>query len=79
MRCPEFAAGKMTCAYRQLYAASRLLQRGIALQTVQELSEAARVAVDAATLVPAVTVAAQADELADLRRARKLPAAHPCP
>jgi tetratricopeptide (TPR) repeat protein len=64
----EFAAGKDDMrAYRQLYAASRLLRRGIALTTVQELSDAARNAVVAATFVPAVTVAAQADELADLR------------
>jgi tetratricopeptide (TPR) repeat protein len=64
----EFAAGKDDMrVYRQLYAAGRLLRRGIAFPVVQELSDAARDGVDAATFVPAVTVAAQADELADIR------------
>jgi len=64
----EFAAGKDEMrAFRQLYAASRLLQHGVALQTVQELTDSARDGVDAAIFVPAVTVAVQADELADLR------------
>ena len=64
----EFADGKDDMhAYRQLYAASRLLQRGLAFQTVLELSDAARDGVDVATFVPAVTVAVQADELGDVR------------
>jgi uncharacterized membrane protein YgcG/tetratricopeptide (TPR) repeat protein len=64
----EFAAGKdERRAYRQLYAASRLLQHGLAYQTVQELSDAAREGVDAAINIPAVTVAVQADELVDIR------------
>lgn len=64
----DFAAGKdERRAYRQLYAASRLLQRGLAFQTVLELSDAAREGVDAAIAVPAVTVAVQADELVDIR------------
>ena len=64
----EFAAGSDEMrAYRQLYAASRLLQRGIGFQAAQELADAARDGVDAAILVPAVTVAVQADELRDIR------------
>ena len=64
----EFAAGNDDMrAYRQLYIASRLLQRGLAFQIAQEMSDAARDGVDAAILVPAVTVAVQADELEDLR------------
>lgn len=53
--------------YRQLFAASRLLQQGIAYPVAQELADAARNGVDAAIFVPAVTVAAQADELHDIR------------
>jgi uncharacterized membrane protein YgcG/tetratricopeptide (TPR) repeat protein len=64
----EFAGGKDDLrAYRQLYVASRLLQRGIAFQTVRELSDAARDGVEVATFVPAATVAVQADELGDVR------------
>jgi tetratricopeptide (TPR) repeat protein/uncharacterized membrane protein YgcG len=54
-------------AYRQLYAASRLLQRGIGLQAVQQLTDGARNGVEAAIYVPAVTVAVQADELGEMR------------
>ncbi len=54
-------------AYRQLYAASRLLRRGIGFQAAQELADAARNGVDAATGIPELTVAVQADELRDLR------------
>jgi tetratricopeptide (TPR) repeat protein len=64
----EFAAaGDDMRAYRQLYAASRLLQRGIGFQAAQELADGARDGVDAALFVPAVTVAVQADELGDMR------------
>lgn len=64
----EFAAGNDAMrAYRQLYAAGRLLQHGVAFQVAEELSDAARDGVDAAVFVPAVTVAVQADELADIR------------
>jgi tetratricopeptide (TPR) repeat protein len=64
----EFTTGNDEMrSYRQLYAASRLLQHGVAFQTAQELSDAARDGVDAAIAVPAVTVAVQADELADIR------------
>lgn len=64
----EFASGTDAArAYRELYAASRLLQKGIAFQTAYELAEAARDSVDAAMTVPALTVAVQADEYRDIR------------
>jgi tetratricopeptide (TPR) repeat protein len=64
----EFAAaGDDLRAYRQLYAASRLLQRGIGFQAARELADGARDGIDAALFVPAVTVAVQADELGDMR------------
>lgn len=64
----EFAAGSDNKrAFRQLYAVSRLLKKGIAFQTAFELSEAARDGVDDAAFVPAVTIAVQADELGDMR------------
>jgi len=53
--------------YRQLYASSRLLQRGIGLQAAQELADSARDGVDAAVGVPAATIAVQADELREIR------------
>ncbi|HEX4900975.1 MAG TPA: TPM domain-containing protein [Pyrinomonadaceae bacterium] len=64
----EFASGtdKML-AFRQMYAANRLLRRGVALPTALELTEAARASVDAALEVPGVTVAVQAEELRDMR------------
>jgi uncharacterized membrane protein YgcG/Flp pilus assembly protein TadD len=64
----EFASGADEMrVYRQLYAASRLLRKGIALQTAYELTEAARSSVDSALDVPALTVAVQADEYRDIR------------
>ncbi len=64
----EFASGtdKML-AFRQIYAANRLLRLGIGLPTALELAEAARNGVDTALEVPGVTVAVQADELRDMR------------
>lgn len=64
----DFASGtdKML-AYRQIYAATRLLRRGVALPTALELIEAARSSVDAALDVPGATVAVQAEELRDVR------------
>jgi len=53
--------------YRELYAASRLLQRGIGFQTAFELAEAARSSANVAMDVPAVTVAVQADEYRGIR------------
>jgi tetratricopeptide (TPR) repeat protein/uncharacterized membrane protein YgcG len=64
----EFASVKDDMrAYRQLYAASRLLQRGIGFQAAQELADGARDGVDAAINTPGVTVAVQSDELRDVR------------
>jgi tetratricopeptide (TPR) repeat protein len=64
----EFAAGDDPArVYRQLYAASRLLQKGIGYQTVYDLAEAARNSVDAGLNVPAATIAAQADEYRQIR------------
>ncbi|HLL73216.1 MAG TPA: hypothetical protein VK363_17390 [Pyrinomonadaceae bacterium] len=54
-------------AFRQLYAAGRLLRRGVATQTVIELMDAARLGVEAAIDAPAATVATTADELRDVR------------
>jgi tetratricopeptide (TPR) repeat protein len=64
----EFASGDDDMrVYRQLYASSRLLRQGIAFQAAQELADAARDGVNAAIFVPEVTIAVQADELADIR------------
>ena len=64
----EFASGDDAGrVYRQLYAAGRLLQRGIGFQTVYELAEAARSSADDGMSVPALTVAIQADEYRDIR------------
>jgi uncharacterized membrane protein YgcG/tetratricopeptide (TPR) repeat protein len=64
----EFAAGEDAArVHRQLYAASRLLQKGIGFQTVYELAEAARNSADVGMSVPALTVAIQADEFREIR------------
>jgi tetratricopeptide (TPR) repeat protein len=64
----EFASGDDAArVYRQLYAAGRLLQRGIGFQTVYELAEAARSSAEDGMSVPALTVAIQADEYRDIR------------
>lgn len=64
----DFLAGDdQMLAYRQLYVASRLLQRGVALPRVVELSEAASSGVEAALDAPAATVAVMADELRSAR------------
>ncbi|MEO7971182.1 MAG: TPM domain-containing protein, partial [bacterium] len=64
----EFASGNDAArAHRELYAATRLLQKGIGFQTAYELAEAARSSAAAALTVPAVTVAVQADEYRDIR------------
>src|SRR5947209_6061262 len=54
-------------AFRQLYMASRLLQRGVELQRVAELSEAASSGVEAALDTAEATIAVMADELRDAR------------
>ncbi|HKV35603.1 MAG TPA: TPM domain-containing protein [Pyrinomonadaceae bacterium] len=64
----EFASGTDNMrAFRQLYAANRLLRNGVAMPTVLELVAAARKASDEALSVPMVTMAVQADEFRDLR------------
>ncbi|MDQ1638373.1 MAG: hypothetical protein QOF62_1712 [Pyrinomonadaceae bacterium] len=64
----EFASGNDAArAHRELYAAGRLLQKGIGFQTAYELAEAARTSAAAALTVPAVTLAVQADEYRDIR------------
>ncbi len=64
----EFAAGNDSArVFRQLYAASLLLQRRVGFQTAFELAEAARSSADAGMTVPALTVAVQADEYRDIR------------
>ena len=64
----EFASGDDAArVHRQLYAASRLLQRGVGFQTAYELAEAARSSADAGLNVPALTLAVQADEFRAIR------------
>lgn len=64
----EFASGADDMrVYRQLYAASSLVRKGIALQMAYELTEAARSSVESALEIPAATVAVQAEELRDIR------------
>ncbi|MCU1267036.1 MAG: domain protein TonB system component [Acidobacteria bacterium] len=64
----EFVAGNDDMrTYRLLYAATRLLQRGIGFQAAQEFADAAREGVAAALLVPVATIAVQSDELRELR------------
>ncbi|MBA2525245.1 MAG: TPM domain-containing protein [Pyrinomonadaceae bacterium] len=64
----EFASGDDDMrVYRQLYAAGVLIRKGVALQTAYELTEAARSSVESALGVPAATVAAQAEELREIR------------
>lgn len=64
----EFASGTDNMrAFRQLYAANRLLRNGVGIPTVLELVAAARKASDDALGVPMVTMAVQADEFRDLR------------
>lgn len=64
----QFASGDDAArVHRQLYAASRLLQKGIGFQTAFELAEAARSSADAGMTVPALTVAVQADEYREIR------------
>ncbi len=64
----EFASGADDMrVYRQLYAAGVLIRKGVALQTAYALTEAARSSVEPALGVPAATVAAQAEELREIR------------
>ena len=64
----DFAAGTDAMrAFRQLYAASRLLRNGVGITTALELAGAARKATDDALSTPVLTMAVQADEFRDLR------------
>ncbi len=64
----EFASGNDAArVHRQLFAASRLLQKGIGFQAAIDLAEAARSSADAGLTVPALTVVVQADELREIR------------
>lgn len=64
----EFASGDDNArVYRQLYAASRLLQTGVGYQAAYELAEAARNSAEAGMTVPALTLAVQADEFRVIR------------
>lgn len=68
----DFLAGEDgMLGFRQLYAASRLLMRGVELNTVIELAESAKSRVEAALDTPVATVAVLGDELREARaRAR---------
>lgn len=64
----DFLAGEDgMIAYRQLYMASRLLMRGIELNTVIELAESAKSHVEAALDMPVATIAMMGDELREAR------------
>ncbi len=64
----EFASGTDNMrAFRQLYAASRLLRRNVAMTTVLELAGEARKATEDALKIPTATMAVQADEFTALR------------
>jgi len=64
----EFASGDDAArVHRQLYAASRLLQKGVGFQTAYELAEAARNSAEAGMNVPGLTLAVQADEFRVIR------------
>ena len=64
----EFASGTDDMrAFRQLYAASRLLRYNIAMPTVIDLADEARKASDDALKVQSATLAVQADEFSQLR------------
>jgi tetratricopeptide (TPR) repeat protein len=61
------AGDSQTRAFRQLYAANRLLRRGVGARAALELAEGAKSGVQAALDAPQATVAVTADELRDLR------------
>jgi tetratricopeptide (TPR) repeat protein len=64
----EFSSGSDNKrAFRQLYAASRLLRIGIGFQVAFELADEAKKASSTAMDTPAATLAVQADEYRDLR------------
>ncbi len=64
----EFASGSDAMrAFRQLYAASRLLRNNVGLPATLELVAAARKSADDALSTPVLTLAVQADEFRNLR------------
>jgi tetratricopeptide (TPR) repeat protein len=64
----EFASGSDNRrAFRQVYAASRLLRNGIGFQAAFELADEAKKASASAMDIPVVTLAVQADEYRELR------------
>jgi tetratricopeptide (TPR) repeat protein len=64
----QFASGEDAWrVHRQLYAAAKLMQKGIGYQTAYELAEAARGSADAGLTVAALTLVIQADEYRDIR------------
>jgi tetratricopeptide (TPR) repeat protein/uncharacterized membrane protein YgcG len=64
----EFASGTDNMrAYREVYAASRLIRSSIGFPTAIELVDDAKKSVDAAVEAPAATLATQADEFRELR------------
>lgn len=64
----EFGAGTDSMrAFRQAYAATRLIRSGVGLDTAIDLIAEAKNATDDALKVPVLTLAVQADEYRDLR------------
>ncbi|HEX8160889.1 MAG TPA: tetratricopeptide repeat protein [Pyrinomonadaceae bacterium] len=65
----EFAEGgdAATRTFRQLYAAGRLLRRGVGARAALELAEGAKTGLEAALAAPQATVATTADELREAR------------
>ena len=64
----EFASGEDALrAFRQLYAANRLVKKSISLTTALELVEASKQSLEPALNAPVATMAAQADEFRNLR------------
>src|SRR6185436_7155125 len=53
--------------FRQVYVAGRFLKKGVALATIVELMDQAMRGVEVALSVPAATIAAQPEELGDVR------------
>ena len=64
----DFAAGSDSMrAFRQVYAAGKLLRNGVGIDTGLEMLAAARKATDEALKTPVATMAVQAEEFRDLR------------
>jgi tetratricopeptide (TPR) repeat protein/uncharacterized membrane protein YgcG len=64
----EFGSGTDNMrAFRQLYAANRLVRNGVGISAALELVAAAKAATDDALKVPVLTMAVQADEFRNLR------------